>query len=468
MDLLLNYPGHGALTVQHQDELLFATESAHMNEASINWVELPLTMGNIVLRLRVGHQRTARASTPLPWVVLGSGIAAASLTLIVFWLWSAASQQAHKLVVAHHAVSSQADRIRAIVDNVIDGIITMDENGTITSFNPSAERMFGYAQNDIVGLNISQLVPKFGVGTNGQSPVLDSVPNRDRRELEGKHKDGSYFPIDFALNLMMQDSQKNIVAIVRDITEQKKVEKMKSEFVATVSHELRTPLTAINGSLAILAAKEVSLLPNPARDLVQIAFRNTERLKRLVNDILDFEKIASGNMTFKLSSQSIMMLVDFALRANESYAQTHGARFNLIRRVETGRVNVDPDRLQQVFANLFSNAVKFSPPQSVISIAVDYFEEGFRISVHDQGPGIPREFREDIFKKFAQAERPDTRTQRGTGLGLAISKEIIEHLHGRIDYVSEPGQGAIFFVYLPRIDTVISPVAALGGLDGVS
>ena len=467
-DLLLNHPGHGALTVHLRDILLFATETAHINEANINWVELPVAIGNNVLRLRIGHQLTARASTPLPWVILGSGIAAASLTLTVFWLWSAASQRAHKLVVAHRAVSAQADRIRAIVDNAIDGIITMDESGTITSFNPSAERMFGYPLNEIAGLNISLLVPEFDPGSNCQNTVLDTERYRYRRELKGKHKSGLSFPIDFALNLMVQDEQKNIAAIVRDITEQKKVERMKSEFVATVSHELRTPLTAINGSLAVLATKDVVSLASPARDLVQIAFRNTERLTRLVNDILDFEKIASGHMQFELNSQPIMLLVELALRANESYAQANGTQLSLIRRVETGRVNVDPDRLQQVFANLLSNAVKFSPPQSVISIAVDYFEEGFRISVHNQGSGIPHEFREDVFKKFAQAERVNTRSQRGTGLGLAISKEIVEHLHGRINYESEPGQGATFFVYLPRIETVVAQTVTSAALDEVS
>lgn len=199
---------------------------------------------------------------------------------------------------------------------------------------------------------------------------------------------------------------------------------MKSEFVATVSHE-----------------------------------------PRLVNDILDFEKIASGNMKFELSNQPIMLLVEQALRANESYAQTHSTCFSLFRRVETGRVYVDPDRLQQVFANLLSNAVKFSPPQSTISIAVDYFDEGFRISVHDQGLGIPREFRKDIFKKFAQAELAGIRTQRGTGLGLAISKEIIEQLNGHIDYESEPGQGASFFVYLPRIKPSVPEIDKKAALD---
>lgn len=222
-DLLLNHPGHGALTIQHQDKILFATESAHFNEANIRWVELPLTMGNTVLRLRLGQQRTARASAPLPWVILGSGIAAASLTLIVFWLWGAASQHAHKLVVAHRAVSAQANRIRAIVDNVIDGIVTLDETGTITSFNPSAERMFGYPLNEIAGLNISLLVPDFNLDSDFQKIALDTAQRQDRRELEGKHKDGSRFPIDFALNLIVQDGQKNIVAIVRDITEQKKL-----------------------------------------------------------------------------------------------------------------------------------------------------------------------------------------------------------------------------------------------------
>jgi len=247
------------------------------------------------------------------------------------------------------------------------------------------------------------------------------------------------------------------LAAFLDITERKEIEKMKNDFISIVSHELRTPLTSIKGSLELttlqLSNKELKETNiQKIKDLTEIAFRNTERLVRLINDILDIEKIESGKMVLDMKSYEIEYLIQKSIQENKHYGDKFNVEFKLIGSIKNVIINVDHDRFLQVMANLLSNAAKFSHSGSEVKIDVKVHNEKYiRISVTDRGAGIPQEFRDKIFDKFIQVDSSDSRKKVGTGLGLSISKAIIESMGGKIDLESEINVGTTFFFDLPRI-----------------
>jgi PAS domain S-box-containing protein len=235
-----------------------------------------------------------------------------------------------------------------------------------------------------------------------------------------------------------------------DVTALKRVDRMKSEFVSTVSHELRTPLTSIRGSLGLIVGGVAGDLPPMAKNLVGIATSNCERLIRLINDILDSEKIESGKMRFDMQAVELRPLLEQILVANEGFAGQHKVKLALDVRTEGVRVSVDSDRLTQAATNLISNAVKFSPAESTVFVRLQCRDRRVRVEVIDSGPGIPEEFRKRIFQKFSQADTSDTRQKGGTGLGLNISRAIVERMNGSVGFTSQTGVGTVFYFELPE------------------
>ncbi len=246
-----------------------------------------------------------------------------------------------------------------------------------------------------------------------------------------------------------------IFAIARDVEEEKRVAQLKNDFVSVVSHELRTPLTSIRGSLGLIAGGVAGELPEKARSLVEIAAKNCERLVRLINDILDVEKVESGKMGFHLAAIELTPLIERAVEDNRAYAEGYGVELRIRATAAGARVWGDPDRLLQVMTNLISNAVKFSPRGGAVEIVTERGMGDVRISVTDHGRGIPPDLRPRIFEKFAQADSSSTREKGGTGLGLSISRAIIERHHGRIGFTSEPGVATTFFCDLTEWGAVM-------------
>ncbi len=365
------------------------------------------------------------------------------------------SELAHtRLLRDQVRLNSTENRLRAIIDTVVDGIVTFDRSGDVQTFNPAAQRIFGYTAAEVSGCSVNTLMPEFYDRSRDQY-FHDYLGTRVHkfvgtgREVTGRRKDGSLFPMEMAVSEMEVDGERTFTSIVRDLTERREVDRMKSEFVSTVSHELRTPLTSIRGALGLLIGKHGAAFPNEVRQLLDVANRNSERLALLVNDILDLQKIESDQLVFDFQIIDLAMLAKMGVDANEGYAHKHGVRLRIAEIPLGATVHGDEHRLLQVFGNLLSNAIKYSPKGGEVVITLRRSEASHRVSVKDRGRGIPSEFRNRVFQRFAQADSSDAREKGGTGLGLSITKAIIERHGGTIDYVSEWGAGTEFFFELP-------------------
>jgi len=248
-----------------------------------------------------------------------------------------------------------------------------------------------------------------------------------------------------------QIDTRGLLRALRYAGERKRLERLKDEFVSTVSHELRTPLTSIAGSLGLLMGNAAGGLSKSAERLLEIAHTNSVRLVRLVNDILDVEKLESGHVVFDLRKIQVRPLVEQTVEAIRGYAEGHRVKVRLEAAVAMDDIRADTDRLSQVLTNLMSNAIKFSPPDGEVVIAIEKETEidAVRITVRDHGPGIPVDFKSRIFERFAQADATNARRKGGTGLGLSIAKQIIDRLGGEIGFADAPGGGTVFHVELP-------------------
>ncbi len=267
------------------------------------------------------------------------------------------------------------------------------------------------------------------------------------------------------LSDMVDDRTRDLQEINRRLTEEigerVKAERVKDDFVSTVSHELRTPLTSIKGSLGLIRSGKVGGVPDEVGSMIEIAYKNADRLNLLINDILDIGRVESGRLEYRMTRVDLGELLEQALQANEGYCSEYEVTFEPVNEAPGATVQGDSDRLIQVLSNLLSNAAKFSPPQGRIVASLTRRGGGFRIAVGDHGDGIPEDFRERLFQKFAQADSTDIRTKGGTGLGLYIAKAIVEHHGGTLAVESVPGVGTTFFVDLPEASSeAVASVAA--------
>jgi|GEM_PF-5675480 len=361
-----------------------------------------------------------------------------------------------RLYNQEQAILATTTRLQAILEHAIDGIITMDAQGQIESMNPAAERMFGYRAETVVGSNFNELVPDLALDADTVTDA-DPLPATQANALQihceatAYCKDGSSFPLMIGLSEMRLDGRRLFIGIVRDISEQKRLDRMKTEFIASVSHELRTPLTSLHGSLGLLAGGEAPGLDKEAQHMIDIAYNNSGRLVRIIEEILDFEKLEFGNAKMNLEVVDLVPLVQEAVQNNAAFAQQHQVRCVLGNHIDQADVMVEPQRMIQVVDNLLGNAIRFSPEQETVAITLTRESSKIRVAVTDHGPGIPENFRKTVFQRFVQVDTSDIRYHDGVGLGLSIAKAIVESFGGSIDVASKPHVATTFYIDLPEV-----------------
>lgn len=240
-----------------------------------------------------------------------------------------------------------------------------------------------------------------------------------------------------------------VLAIIRDVTYLRNIERMKNEFVSTVSHELRSPLTAIIGYIGILSDGLIPGIPKKAKDMIDNTNSNALRLNHLVDDLLDFQKISSGGIHYSMKNSEIGAFVKNSIELNKGYASKYNVQLTLDNQIDNTNVWMDESRMHQVMANLISNAIKYSPKGEKVSVQLICNNDQINISVTDKGNGIPEEFRDKVFEKFTQSNASDTRKAGGTGLGLSITKVIVEAHGGSVDFDTKIGVGTSFNLHLP-------------------
>ncbi|MBB4634863.1 ATP-binding protein [Longimicrobium terrae] len=354
--------------------------------------------------------------------------------------------------IARDALARISRQNELILEAAAEGIYGIDPHGYSMFMNPAACRMLGMATHDAIGRPFEAVLGlgggSAGGGVNPIRATLSAGVARTVTASQFRRTDGSSFPVEYECTPMKEGEMlTGAVITFRDVTERREVERMKDEFVSIVSHELRTPLTSIRGSLGLLAAGKLGEVPEKGRRMLDIAVQNTDRLVRLINDILDIERIESGRVTMEVRSTDAAELAHQAVEVMAAMAERAGIR--LFAWAERLPLAADPDRILQVLTNLLSNAVKFSPPGGEVTVTTEAREGEVLFRVVDQGRGIPEDRLDAIFERFQQVDSSDAREKGGTGLGLAICRSIVQQHGGRIWVESEMGKGSTFLFTLP-------------------
>ena len=352
------------------------------------------------------------------------------------------------IVIDRRQTSISSMLARHLFETSLDLILITDRRGQFIEISPSSLTILGYRPDEMIGqIGTRFIYPDDLDRTRNEMRQARRVGQTQNFESRYVHKQGSIVTLDW--NGVWSEREQLHFFVGRDATPAKLMERLKDEFVATVSHELRTPLTSIAGALSLLINDAGGTLPVQAKRLLTIAHANSQRLVRLVNNILDMERIESGKVVFVQKQVEVRSLVEEAIEANRGFADGFGVRIKLNVASAAGDIRGDPDWLLQVVTNLLSNAVKFSPPGEEVEVAIQNLSGTIRISVRDHGHGVPDDFKPRIFEKFAQADASDARQLGGTGLGLSIVKQIVTRLGGEVSFGDAPGGGAIFHVEFP-------------------
>jgi PAS domain S-box-containing protein len=346
----------------------------------------------------------------------------------------------------------------AILQSAGNSILTVSEDGTIDTANRAALMTFGFVWRELLGAKLSTLLP----AAKGRDEEFIRQHIGGNAEQLARKADGTTFPVLMTVAEVPLAYRKIFTVVLVDLTEVKKADRAKDDFISVVSHELRTPLTSIRGALGLVTSQGAEAMPDKTKQLLQIAYNNSERLVRLINDILDMEKLGAGRIQMELQPLDAKEMLERAVEVNEAYGHRYNVRFVLDDSGAMPAIVADADRFLQVMANLMSNAAKFSPAGSQVDISTRIVGSFLRVSVRDHGKGIPRSLRPRIFEKFVQGDHSDTRRYEGTGLGLSITRELVLAMGGAIEFETEDDVGTTFHVDFPLASaaSTAAPLAA--------
>ena len=355
-----------------------------------------------------------------------------------------------------NALRRSVEQFRSAFDHATIGKALVGLDGKFLRVNPALCEALGYAEGDLLRTDFQSVSHAEDLGDDMAKLERLKAGEIPAYEIEKRYIRGDGTVMWGLLSVGMVSTPAgepdHLVAQIVDVTEQRRLNELKSEFVATVSHELRTPLTSVLNALDLLSTSGTEDYSKEAQRLIQIARENGQQLHALVNDILDFEKASAGRTRAAMRKRLVPALVDEALHASAATAETFGVRLRATTGDRSLTAYVDPNLFQQVISNLLSNAMKFADTGSTVDVKVEGESECLRVSVTNEGQGVPESFRGDIFKPFSQAAASSTRTRGGTGLGLTISKQIVEQTGGQIGYYSEPGGKTTFWFTVPVRD----------------
>ena len=384
------------------------------------------------------------------------------ISLTMSPIFDAASRIAGASVIAHDVgeIKRSERMFSDLMEFAPDAILASDAGGRITLINSQAVALFGYEAEALLGMQVDELLPERmrGLHAEHRAGYFEHPAHRDMGpglELFGQRKDGTEFPCEVSLSAIETDDGEVALAAVRDITERRQLEqeaeRLKSEFFALVSHELRTPLTSIVGYTDVLSEDESQNLSEEGRHFLDIISRNTQRLDRLVQDLLLVAQVDSGSFEVEFAQVDAASLAADCLEASRPAAEEAGVELSLDAE-PVDQFGGDSSRLGQVLDNLVSNAIKFTPAGGSVVVSVGRREDDCVLEVADNGLGIGPSEQKHLFDRFYRAGAASKAHIKGVGLGLAIVKAIVEAHGGRIEIDSEEGRGSTFTVLIPMAE----------------
>jgi PAS domain S-box-containing protein len=412
--------------------------------------------------LRIVAQRESEAADDLGFLERGMLVGILLAGVLLGWAARAGARQEAARQAAEAALQARSRELRLLIDAVPASIAYVDPAERVLLHNRSFARLLGLPDAQVGGRSLRDLLgaAEYAASAPYISRALagETVYHERRQETE----DGGVreLAVTYVPHRGPGGAVLGYYALLTDITELKNLSRTKSEFVSMVSHEVRTPATAIRGALGMLAGGAAGTLPPQAGQLVSVAHASCERLVRLVDDIVDIERIEAGEIALSWRDEDLARLLPLALVAAGPLASQRGVRLQSRGDAPPARLRTDSDRVNQVLANLLANAIQFSPSGGVVEVGVEARGDRFRVTVRDHGPGVSEQLRARLFQKFVQ----DPAAARGStgrfGLGLAISKLLVERLGGEIGYEPAPGGGARFWFELPVAPPGAAPGAA--------
>ncbi len=349
--------------------------------------------------------------------------------------------------MTRNLAEAERNRTQSIIENLIDGLLVFDKKYRVSSINPQAENFLGKKSKEVVGKSIWDIK-----ASPYLKPLIELLGGEEIKKIFRKElpiRPGLILEITTA-PLLEREKKVGTLVILHDITREKLVERMKTDFVSLAAHQLRTPLSAIKWSLDMILGGDLGKITKEQREFLEKSYQSNERMITLINDLLNITRIEEGKYLYKLNEESIEDLAEETLKSFQPLIKEKKIKVNFRKpEVNLPKLKVDKEKIQLVFQNLLDNAIRYSPPKSRVTISLEYDKNNIKVVVRDTGVGIPKNQQDKIFTRFFRGKNIMKIDTEGTGLGLYITKNIIEAHGGKIWFESEEGRGTTFYFTLP-------------------